>query len=53
MRTWVRRRWLHDADHGQALVEWRKQLPDMIKGQRMGPKYNTFQIRQKVTIRGK
>ena len=39
MRTWVRRRWLHDADHGQALVEWRKELPDAIKGQRIGPKY--------------
>lgn len=39
IRTWVRRRWLHDADHAQALVQWRKQLPDTVKGQRLGPKY--------------
>jgi hypothetical protein len=39
MRIWVRRRWLHDAEHAQALVQWRKQLPDGIKGQRIGPKY--------------
>jgi hypothetical protein len=39
MRTWVRWRWLHDAEHAKELVQWRKQLPDAIKGQRMGPKY--------------
>ena len=39
MKSWLRSRWRHDADHAQALAIWRKRLPDDLKRQRLGPQY--------------
>jgi hypothetical protein len=39
MRTWMRRRWLHDAAHAQDLAAWRQQLPEAVRQKRLGPKY--------------
>lgn len=39
IHSWVRRRYEHDAVHAQDLAAWRKQLPEAVRRQRLGPRF--------------
>ncbi len=39
MRTWARRRFLHDSEHGSNLAKWRHNLSKEITSKRTGPKH--------------